>query len=451
MVKAPKMVVSPPGPKARELKKLEDDVYAPVQMAVHPDLIVDGAEDSILIDVDGNVYIDFTSGISVNLLASAGQHPELIRAVQDQAAKFMHIGCFIGTYPPLIDLCAKIRSVAPGNLKRDAKVWFCNTGAESVEAGTKIARWASKRLMIIACEGSFHGRTLGTMAFTGGHAELRTLFAPLNTGFYMIPYPYCYRCRFGQPEPPDCNYLCVEHLKTIFNTYVPKSEIAALLIEPVQGEGGIIIPPREAMRRLKKVCEENGMLWIDDEVWMAWGRTGKWFGIEHFNIEPDIITFAKAAGGGIPIGGVIISKSVSDKLTRGMHGTTFGGNPLACVAGLKVLEVIERDKILERTIRLGEKAYKRFKEIAEKIEIIGDIRILGLAMGIELVEDRKTKEPIKPERMKTLIVNLFKNGVLVMHPGGWRRQTLRMAPPLTIPEDLLFKAIDIIEEQMKKI
>jgi 4-aminobutyrate aminotransferase len=452
MIDVPKIVTTPPGPKAQELKKKEDDVYAPVQMAVYKDLIIDHAEGCAVVDVDGNKYLDFTSGISVNILASGGQHPAVVKAVQEQAAKMMHVGCFIGTYTPLINLCTKIKSHAPGSMKETGKVWFCNTGAESVEAGLKVARWAAKKLMVISFEGGFHGRTVGTMPLTADGSGLRQLFAPLNTGSYIAPYPYCYRCRFGQAEvgPPGCGYLCVEHVKTMLDTYVPRSEVAALVVEPIQGEAGIVIPPREAMQKLKKLCEENGFLWVSDEVWMAWGRTGKWFATEHNGIEPDIITFAKAAGGSLPLGGIIVSKNVSDKLTRGMHGTTFGGNPLSCVAGLTTLETVERENLLERSTRLGEKASKRVKEMAEKIDLIGDARVIGLAMGIELVEDRKTKQPVKPERIGSIMQNLFKRGIIAMHPGGWMKQTLRFAPPLTIPEEQLFNGLDMVEEELKK-
>ncbi len=450
MADIPKMIVPPPGPKAKELKNKENDVYAPIQMAVYPDLIIDHAEGCAIVDVDGNKYLDFTSGICVNALASGGVYPEVVKAVQDQVGKMMHVGCFIGTYPQLIDHCAKIKSVAPGNMKKDGKVWFCNTGAESVEAGMKVARWATGKLMVISFTGSFHGRTIGTMAQTADGAGLRKLFAPLNTGFYVAhPYPYCYRCPYNVGLPPECGYLCVENIKTMIETYAPKSELAALLVEPIQGEGGIILPPKEAMHKLKRICEENEMLWIDDEVWMAWGRAGKWFAIEHLDIEPDVITFAKAAGGGLPIGGVIVSKKVADKLTRGMHGTTFGGNPASCVAGSKVLETIEKEKLLERSTKLGEKASKRFKEMSEMIDLIGDIRVIGLAMGVELVEDRNTKQPIKPQRMEAILKYMFQKGVICMHPGGWWKQTLRFGPPLTIPEDQLFAGLDIIEEALK--
>lgn len=404
-----------------------------------------------MVDVDGNKYLDFTSGISVNALASGGQHPAVVKAVQEQAAKMIHVGCFIGTYPPLINLCAKIRSVSPGSMKKDAKVWFCNTGAESVEAGLKVARWATKKLMVISFIGSFHGRTLGTMPLTADGSGLRRLFAPLNTGSYVVPYPYCYRCPFGQESCPECGYLCVEHVKIVLDTYAPRTEVGALVLEAIQGEGGILKPPTEAIIKLKKLCEENEMLYVDDEVWMGWGRTGKWFAIDHHGIEPDVITFAKAVGGGVPLGGVIVSKNVSDKLMRGMHGTTFGGNPLSCVAGLKVIETIEKENLVERSAKLGEKVSKRCKEMAEKIELIGDARVVGLSIGLELVEDRKTKKPIKPERMQALMKNMFQKGLIAMHPGGWWHQTLRFAPPLTIPEDQLFTGLDIVEEQLKKI
>jgi 4-aminobutyrate aminotransferase len=443
----PKVLVKPPGPEAQKALALEDQVYIPIQMKVHPDLVVADGKGSLIRDVDGNSYIDFTTGISANQLGQC--HPKVVKAIKEQAEKFLHIGCFIATYMPLIEYCAAIKDRAPGNLKK-GKVWFCNTGAESVEAGIKIARLVTKRHMIISFEGSFHGRTLATMGLTASKSGLREYYSPLVTGSVNVPYAYCYRCRFGQ-NYPDCNLFCVQNLERVFETFVSKTDTAALIAEPIQGEGGIIVPPDGYLNALGKVCDDHDILYILDEVWTGFGRTGKWFATEHWGAEPDMITFAKAAGAGVPIGGVIASKEVSDKCELGRHGTTFGGNPLSCVAGKTMVDVIEEEGLIKRSAELGEKVMKRFREMADRIKIIGDVRGRGLMIGIELVEDRESKKPISKDTWKQIAGSLLKKGLMVMHPGGTYGNVMRLAPALNIPEELLDKGIELIEEQLKEV
>ena len=439
----PKIVVSPPGPKAKRIVEL-DEKYLMQSFHRYYPLVVKQAKGFLVEDVDGNVYIDFNSGIAVMNIGHS--HPKVIKAIDEQVKKFTHysITDFVYEQPAL--LAKKLVEITPGNF--DKKVYFGNSGTEAVEAGIKIARghFEGKRPYIIAFTGSFHGRTLGSLSLTSSKPIQRKGFYPLLPGVEHVPYPYCFRCPWKQ-KYPDCNYWCVDFIEEwLFKKYLPPEEVAAIVFEPIAGEGGYVVPPPEFFPKLRKLADKYGILLIDDEVQAGMGRTGKWFAIEHWKTEPDIILIAKAIASGLPLSAVVGRKEIMD-LPPGSHASTFGGNPVSCAAALATIEVIEEEKLLENATKVGNEIMKWFNEEMEKREIIGDVRGKGLMIGVEIVENKETCLP-SPKLTQEIIKRVFKRGVLLISAGT---SVLRIAPPLVITLEAAEKAVQIIIDVIREV
>jgi len=440
--KYPNIVIEPPGPKALEWIKREEEIISPYNRPYYYPLVVESAKDCIIRDVDGNEYIDFNSGLVVMNVGHC--HPRVIEAVEKQIRKLMHYSYTDFRYPYVVQLAEKFLEILPGETPK--KIFFSNSGAESVEAAIKVARWHTKRPYIIAYTGSFHGRTYMAMSLTASSPKYRARFGPLVPAVEHVPYPYCYRCPWKQ-EYPDCDLWCVDFIEEFYlKKYVPPEETAAIVFEPIQGEGGYVPAPDGYFKKLKKLADKYGILLIDDDVQAGMGRTGKWFGIEHYGIEPDILCTSKGTASGLSLGVTAAKADVMD-WGAGVHCTTFGGNPVACAAAMAVIDVIKEEGLLENATRQGEHIMRRFKEAQESLELIGDVRGKGLMIGVELVKDRKTKEPAVEERDEVMRRS-WKKGVAVIGCGA---STLRIAPPLTITRELVDTALDIIVESIKEV
>ena len=440
--KYPNIVIEPPGPKALEWIKREEKIISPYNRPYYYPLVVESAKDCIIRDVDGNEYIDFNSGLVVMNVGHC--HPKVIEAIEKQIRKLMHYSYTDFRYPYVVQLAEKFLEIVPGETPK--KIFFSNSGAESVEAAIKMARWHTKRPYIIAYTGSFHGRTYMAMSLTASSPKYRARFGPLVPGVEHVPYPYCYRCPWKQ-EYPDCDLWCVDFIdEYYFKKYVPPEETAAIVFEPIQGEGGYIPAPDGYFKKLKKLADQYGILLVDDDVQAGMGRTGKWFGIEHYGIEPDILCTSKGTASGLSLGVTVAKADVMD-WGVGVHCTTFGGNPVACAAAMAVIDIIKEERLLENAARQGEYIMKRFKEAQESLELIGDVRGKGLMIGVELVKDRKTKEPAVEERDEVMRRS-WKKGVAIIGCGA---STLRIAPPLTITRELVDTALDIIIESIKEV
>ncbi len=438
----PKILVEPPGPKAKRLLERDSAVISPSYVRFYP-LVVDHAKGSVIIDVDGNRYIDFNSGLAV--MNVGHNHPKVIEAVKTQLEKFVHYSNTDFYYEPSIELAEKLVQIVPGEAKK--KVYFGNSGTEAVEAAIKLARWYTKRQYIIAFIGSFHGRTLGSLSLTSSKPVQRAGFSPLLPGVVHVPYPNPYRNPFGTNDPEEVSQRCLSYIEDyVLSKFIPPEEVAAIVFEPIQGEGGYVVPPDSFFPGLRKLADQHGILLVSDEVQAGMGRTGKWWAIEHFGVVPDIITSAKALGGGFPLGAMISTEEIMS-WPEGSHASTFGGNPVACVASLATISVIEEERLLERALRVGEEVLRRLREIYERHPLIGDVRGKGLMIGVELVKDRKTKEPAR-EEAKEVMLRSWKSGVAIITAGV---STLRIAPPLNIPEEYLWRALEIIEEKIKEV
>ena len=408
--------------------------------------ILSNAKGVLLEGVDGNKYIDFFSGIAV---CNTGHcHPHVVEAIKSQADKALH-GFLGGTFfyqKPVIKFAEKLKDISPEGL-HDGKVFFCNSGAEAVEGGTKLARLYTKKLVILSFLGGFHGRTLGAASVTASKSLYRKTLVPLLGGTFQVPYPYCYRCIFKQ-EYPDCALHCLNYITRIFDTIVSSGDVAAVLVEPIQGEGGYIVPPDEFFSRLKKICEEYEFLLIDDEVQTGFGRTGKMFACEHGNVTPDIMLMAKGIASGLPIGAVIAKKEIMETFQPLTHSTTFGGNPLCCAAGLATVDVIQHEKLAENAVRMGTFMMKRLSEIRDERRLVGDVRGKGLMIGVELVKDKKSKEPAVKET-EMFASEAAKRGLIISTTGIYRN-VIRIAPPLIISKEFVEKGLEIIEDSLKK-
>jgi len=431
-----KRVVDPPGPKAQDVLKRDKEVLAPYNRPFYYPFVAESAKGVILSDIDGNEFIDFNCGLGV--MAMGHGNMEIINAVTNQMKRLTHYSYTDFYYRYAVELAEKLNEITPGNFKK--KVFFSGSGAESVESFAKIARWHSKRPLFIAFTGAFHGRTMGAIAFTASSPVQKAGFFPYMPGVEHVPYAYCYRCPYHL-EFPQCDYWCVDFIEEwLFNRHVPAEEVAAFFVEPIQGEGGLIVPPKDYHRRLKKLADKHGIIFAVDEVQSGMGKTGKWLAIEHFGVNPDIMTMSKALGGGMSLGATICRSDILD-IPPGSHCTTLGGTPVACAASLATIEFYKKHKLLENAKKLGPHVTKRLTEIMNKSKIVGDVRGMGLFQGIEIVKDKKSKVPMGKEAKK-IITKAWKKGIIAVTAGD---STIRVMPPLIITKDQLDAGIDALE------
>ncbi|BES82037.1 acetyl ornithine aminotransferase family protein [Pyrodictium abyssi] len=441
-VTSPRIIVEPPGPRAREIIE-KDHKYIMQSFARWYPLVVERAEDYVVYDADGNMYIDLNSGLGVLNVGSS--NPAVVEAATAQLRKLIHYSLTDFYYEEAVVLAEKLVEIVP--VKKPAKVFFTNSGAESIEASIKVSRYSTGRQYIIAFLGAFHGRTMGAVSLTASKAVQRYGFSPLLPSVVHVPYPYPYRCPFAVDDPRECGERVIGYIEEwIFGKLVDPSEVAAFVFEPIQGEGGYIVPPDNFFPELEKLARRHGILLVSDEVQSGFCRTGKWFAIENWGVKPDVVATAKAIAGGLPLGAVIGSERVMS-IKPGGHASTFGGNPVSAVAALAVIDYIRREKLCERAARLGEKVVKRLVEAMDETKMIGDVRGKGLMIGVELVRSRETKEPASKE-LGEILLRLFKRGYLVIGAGV---STIRIAPPLTIDEEALMNAIEAIIDEIKRV
>ena len=443
MSEVPNIVTPPPGPKSRELTKRRNELVPPGVYLIQPVTIAE-SKGAVMKDVDGNTYIDFTSGIAVVSLGHCVE--EIVQTISGQAAKLIHSCIHVVNYEPYLSLAKRLTEVTPGGFKKRAIL--LNSGSEAVENAVKIVRQATGRPGVISFENSFHGRTYMAMTLTGKWDPYKVGFGPFVPGVYMTPFAYCYRCPFHL-EHPGCGLHCVHHIeKSILKTQVPPDQVGAIIAEPIQGEGGFITPPPEFFKEIKGICERHGINLIIDEIQTGFARTGRMWGIEHWGVEPDLMTMAKAIASGLPLSAVVARDELMKDVYPGSLGGTYGGNPIACATALKVLELIEREKIVQRSAELGKKLRKRLDEFYEEFEVIGEVRGKGPMLAMEIVKDRETKEPY-PEASSKVMKEALGAGLLTLKAGLYNN-VIRLHPPLTIDNELLEKGLDILGEAFRK-
>jgi 4-aminobutyrate aminotransferase/(S)-3-amino-2-methylpropionate transaminase len=410
---------------------------------VHP-IFVEKAKGAIIIDVEGKEYIDFAGGIGVNNIGHCDE--EVLKAVQNQIQKYIHTCFHVVMYEPYVEMAKRLNQITPGTFPK--KTMFANSGAEAVENAVKIARHATDRPATIAFEDAFHGRTLLALSLTSKMKPYKFGFAPYAPEIYRMPYAYCYRCAFGL-EYPSCEIRCAYFLKDFFNTHISAEQVAALIIEPVLGEGGFVVPPKEYFKILKKICEDNGIVFIADEVQTGFGRTAKMFAMEHYDVEPDIIVVAKSIAGGLPLSAITGKTDLMDHPQVGGLGGTFSGNPLACRAALAVLDQFEKKNLLSRAEKIGNMVLERFKQFYAHYPVVGDVRGLGAMVGMELVVDRKTKEPATAFTKQ--LVNRCREKGLLMISAGTYSNIIRPLMPLVITDEQLEKGLSTIEDTLSEL
>jgi len=443
MDKVPNIVTPPPGPKSKALVEKRNDLIPPGVYLVQPITIAE-SKGAVMKDVDGNVYIDFTSGIGVTSLGHCVD--EVVETISGQAAKLIHSCIHVVNYEPYLDLAKKLTEVTPGSFKKRAIM--LNSGSEAVENAVKIVRQHTGRPGIISFENSFHGRSYMALTLTGKWDPYKVGFGPFVPGVHFTPFAYCYRCPFHL-EYPGCSLHCVHHIeKSVLKTQIPPDQVGAIITEPIQGEGGFIAPPDDYFKEIKKICDTHDIKLIIDEIQTGFARTGKMWAIEHYGVEPDLMTMAKAIASGLPLSAVVARDELMKDVYPGSLGGTYGGNPIACATALKVLELIEREKVVDQAAVLGKKLQKRLDEFYDRYEIIGDVRGKGPMLAMELVKDRKTKEP-NPEAASKVMKTCLGAGLLTLKAGLYGN-CIRLHPPLTIGDELLEKGLTIMEEAFKK-
>jgi 4-aminobutyrate aminotransferase/(S)-3-amino-2-methylpropionate transaminase len=407
-------------------------------------LIISEANGARVRDITGREYIDFAGGIGV---LNAGHCPEaVVEAIRDQAGKYLHTCFHLMMYEPYISLAEMLNRIVPGDFPK--KTLLANSGAEAVENGVKIARSFTKRPGIIAFDGGYHGRTLLALSLTGKVRPYKVGFGPFAPEVYRIPYAYCYRCPLGM-EYPSCELRCADCLREAFRLHLPPQEIAALVVEPVLGEGGVVVPPRGYLEKLKGICSEEGIVFIADEVQTGIGRTGKMFACQHLGIEPDILIMGKSLAGGLPLSAVTGRGEIMDAPHVGGLGGTLSGNPLACRAALEVITMIEEGALASRALEIGKKVADGLRKFEEEYPIIGDIRCLGAMVGLELVRDRKTKEPATRET-RQVVQSCYERGLLITRSGAFSN-VLRALMPLVITDEEIDEGLSILEAVLREI
>jgi 4-aminobutyrate aminotransferase len=429
----PNLVTPLPGPKAKAVIERDARVISPSYTRSYP-LVAHSGHGAVIEDVDGNRFLDLSAGIAV--VATGHCHPRVVDAIRDQAAQLIHMSGTDFYYENMVELAERLAALAPGAAPR--RVYFGNSGAEAVEAAIKLARYHTGRDKFIAFLGAFHGRTMGALSLTGSKSVQKKGFAPLLPGVTHIPYAYCYRCAYGK-QVETCNVECVKVLEEqLFRQIIPAEEVAAIVVEPIQGEGGYVVPPKKFFDELQAVAMRHSILLIADEVQCGMGRTGRMLASEHFGFDPDVIALAKGIASGMPLGATI-AKAEYMRWKPGAHASTFGGNPVSVAASLVTLELLE-ESLVENARKVGEHMRERMRDWPTRFPIVGDVRGLGLMIGIEIVRHRDTREPA-PDLRNRLEQMLFEKGLLVL---GCGQTTLRLSPPLVLTTDQADYALDVI-------
>ncbi len=426
-----------PGPNSRALAARREGAV-PRGLSHATPVYVAHAQDAWLEDLDGNRFIDFAGGIGC--LNSGHRNPRVISEIESQLQSFLHTCSQVTPYEQYVRLAERLNAITPGKFPK--KTLLVNTGAEAVENAVKIARAHTGRPGIIAFEDAFHGRTMMTLALTSKTHPYKAGFAPFPSDVYRIPYGYCYRCSYSL-KYPECDIYCARHLEDTFKRVVASEDVAAVIAEPVLGEGGFVNPPPEFFRIIMEICHKHGVLFIADEVQSGFGRTGKMFACEHYRVEPDLIVTAKSLGGGLPLGAVTGRAEIMDAPGPGGLGGTFAGNPLACAAANAVLDEFEKGDLLRRAESIGVRFEKRAKEWQARFGIIGDTRGLGAMRALELVKSRDTREPAADET-KQITKYCYEHGLITITAGSYGN-VIRVLVPLVVTDEQLDEGLSVLE------
>ena len=430
-----------PGPRSRELVARRQEAM-PIGLGKAHQIAVERAEGALVTDVDGNTFIDFVGGIGV--LNAGHCPPEVVAAIQAQAAKLLHFSALVGTYEPYVELAERLNAAVP--ISGPCKTILSNSGAEGVENAVKFARAATGRQAIVAFEGGYHGRTLMTLSLTS-KTSFKKALGPFATEIYRAPYPYAYRMGVSEDEAVE---RCWEAFERMLIAGVGPENLAAVIIEPVQGEGGFIPTPREFMRRLREFCTSNSSVLIADEVQCGFGRTGTLFAMEQMGVEPDILVSAKSIAAGLPLAATTGRAEIMDKAHLGTVGGTYGGNPLACAAATEVLKQFQQGDLLQRATQIGHVVRERARAWEQEIAMLGDVRGLGAMIALELVKDRDTRAPVTADDVIAVVRHCAERGLLTMRAGLYLN-CLRLLMPLTITDDQLQEGLDVLEDGLRTI
>src|SRR5438477_5721011 len=432
-----------PGPKSKALAKRRDRAV-PRGLSQSTPVYVAKAEDAWLEDVDGNRYVDFAGGIGcINI---GHRREAVVAAIREQLDRYLHTCVQVTPYEGYVRLAERMNEVTPGRFRK--KTLFVNSGAEAIENAVKIARVHTGRPGIIAFEDAFHGRTMMTLALTSKTHPYKAGFAPFPSDVYRIPYAYCYRCSYSL-KYPSCEVFCARHLEDTFKRVVASEDVAAVIAEPVLGEGGFVTPPPEFFRIIIDICHKHGALFIADEVQSGFGRTGKMFASEHYGIEPDMVVTAKSLGGGLPLAAVTGRSEIMDAPGPGGLGGTFAGNPLACAAANAVIDVLERGDLLSRANHIGRQFEHRAKDWQSRFDLIGQVRGLGGMRAIELVKSRDTREPA-PEETTKISQYCYEHGLITITAGSYGN-VIRVLVPLVISDEQMDEALGILEQAFASV
>lgn len=430
----PRIVVAPPGPKGRAIVARDEQWTSTSYIKEYP-LVIAGGKGAMVEDVDGNRFVDFMAGIAVT--STGYNHPKVVAAIKDAADRFLHICGTDFYFEGFALLAERLAKLAPGKSKK--RVFLSNSGTEAVEGAIKLVRNHTRRPALIAFQQSFHGRTYGAMSLTSSKAKQHAHFGPLLPEIYHVPYANPYR--MGGPEAAVAHSIGA--IEDLFTRQVAPDDVAAIFLEPIQGEGGYVVPPDGYLRAIRQLCDKHGILMVCDEVQSGVGRTGKWWASDWEGVEPDITISAKGLGSGMPIGALIAKESVMT-WESGSHGSTFGGNPVSCAAALATLDVIE--PLLPQILKMGDRLQAGARKLQEKYACIGDVRGRGLMVGVEFVKDRTTREP-DPELIDRVTERAFRKGLLLL---GCGKSTFRFAPPLVLDEYDVDTGLAILDECLKE-
>ena len=438
----PKLAGPVPGPKARAAVEADHRLISPSYTRSYP-LVARRGRGARVEDVDGNVFLDFAAGIAVT---STGHcHPEVVEAIQKQAAELIHISGTDFYNEPLTELAEKLSSVAP--MPGPHRIFYGNSGAEAIECAIKLARYHTGRQHIVAFLGAFHGRTMGALALTASKPQQKRRFAPLMPGVTHVRYPYAYRGCTGGPQEEEAFSLgCARYIEEkLFKTILPPEEVAAIFVEPIQGEGGYVVAPDNFLRELRAICNRHGILLVADEVQSGAGRTGKWWAMQHSGVEPDIVCMAKGIASGMPLG-VCMSKAEIMDWVPGSHASTFGGNPVSLAAALATFDILKREAI-DNAATVGARMLERLQGWKKSHALVGDVRGRGLMIGIELVKNKETRESATELRNRVEMV-AFEKGLVIL---GCGETSIRLCPPLIVTEDEATVALDILEDALTQV